>query len=145
MDLRSRVKKVILQALEDYPLTAKELSFLGGVTVAYIIETLDILIADNRVFLYFIDADKEAYPPVFALVKTPQDSRLEAWNRLLLIAKRNHLELTDCSPESVVTGMNFVECRQCGKHAHIGRLEDNYPLVQHGAGREYKAIRPMDF
>ena len=143
MDLVSRVKKVILQALEDYPLTAKELSFITGVTEGYTVETLDTLIAQNKVFLYFID--REAYPPVYALVKAPRDDRLKAWERLLLIAKRNHQELVGCSPESVVMGMNFVECLQCGKHAHIGRLEDNYPLIQHDRGKTYKAIRPMDF
>jgi hypothetical protein len=68
---------------------------------------------------------------------------------LMLIAKRFHTDRT--THQHVTMGANFVECMECGKHAHTGSDLER-PLVWHGSehrsGSEFHAvrcIRPQDF
>ena len=64
---------------------------------------------------------------------------------LMLIAKRFH-QATSCPTADVFYGANFVECPECGKHAHVGS-DLMKPLIAHrGASASISySLRPQDF
>lgn len=63
---------------------------------------------------------------------------------LFIIAQRHHRDTTMC--HNVMIGGNFIECLDCGKHAHLHEGDLLYPLVLHGHNYwKTKRIRPIDF
>ena len=83
-------------------------------------------------------------------IATVLDPRRTGIQVLVLIAKKNHSRET--GHRDVWYGANYVECTDCGKHAHVG-ADYERPLVCHGSEHrsgtqetyEHRLMRPQDF
>jgi hypothetical protein len=46
---------------------------------------------------------------------------------------------------SIIIGANFVECLECGAHAHVEEWTEDTMLITHNGGNEQKRISPEEF
>ena len=61
-------------------------------------------------------------------------------DKLLLDARNAHAKRTE--HKDIVLGMNFVECMECGQHAHVCSKDK---LTLHGHSTEYRTISAEEF
>ena len=60
------------------------------------------------------------------------------WQEILMLARKSHYDRTGHTMEKIYVGLNFIECGECKKHAHI-TCDSNF--VMHDA--EYAIVQPI--
>lgn len=119
-----------------YPLTIREVSLWAGCDYATARNLILELEAIEKVTRFSVP--NETYT-LFIKVHVPATRNGMG---LCLIASRNHERYT--GHDNFNLGANYVECRDCGKHAHVGS-ESTYPLLVHTSEKVIESIRPQDF
>lgn len=119
-----------------YPLTVREIAKWAGCDKTTAQNLLHELSGQGKVGVF--DVRNQPYQ-LWVEITGPAETKPEG---LCLIARKFHAGRT--GHEDIAVGSNFVECRECGAHAHVG--SDRYnPMVQHGRIGPVTYNRPQDF
>lgn len=132
----------IKQALQlGYPLTVREVARfvdMAGVAYSTIQSNLVELEGKGKACRY---RPRNFTVELWAGTTGPAENNQRG---LMFLAKKFHQATT--GHDDVMVGMNFIECMECGKHAHINPSSLEYPLTQHDSERfSFKGLRPQDF